>query len=142
MTIRKRTIWIPIIILCLTCSGVFLVIPQDTEPFTPKSSSNLEEPTILAVELLENQSLGWFRARLLLNVTTDVPINMSYFFVGIGESAEKIVSVNSSIFEVSFLSSEIEIFIQPSWNVFPSSFQYQLVVYYINSTTHFSSKYF
>ncbi len=142
MTIRKRGNWVLIIFLYLTCSWVFLAIPQDSGSYTPKSSSFLQEPTILSVDLLENQSLGWFRARLLLNVTTDVPINMSYFFAGIGESAEKIVSVNSSIFVVSNLSSQIEIFIQPSWYVFPSSFQYQLMVYYINSSTHLAQNIF
>ena len=94
----------------------------------------LQQPSVLTVDMLENQSMGWFRARLLLNVTTDVPINMSYFFTGIGDSAEKIASVNSSIFVVSNLSSQIEIFIQPNWKVFPNSFQYQFTLYYINST--------
>jgi hypothetical protein len=60
---------------------------------------------------------------------------MSYFFTGIGASAEKIVAVNSSVFVVSNLSSQIEIIIQPSWNVFPSSFQFQFTLYYINAST-------
>ncbi|MHA1110990.1 MAG: hypothetical protein ACTSRE_07795 [Promethearchaeota archaeon] len=135
ITIRKRDKWIPIIFLILACSGLALGTPHKMDTYSPNPSSVLQEPSVLTVEILENQSMGWFRARLLLNVTTDIPINMSYFYTGIGASAAKIVSVNSSIFVVSNLSSQIEILIRPSWNVFPSSFQYQLTLYYINSTT-------
>jgi hypothetical protein len=101
----------------------------------PTTASDIQEPTVLNVILAENKSIGWFQARVILNVTTDVPINLSYNFEGIGESANHFTPENSSVFLVLNGTSEIEINIQPHWSVFPGSFHYSLKLYYINSTT-------
>jgi len=134
-TIRKCNLFVPIIILA--CIDVCMIseLHNSSELLAPNASTELQEPTVLNVEILENQSMNWFRARLLLNITTDIPINMSYTIVGIGSSTNKVVPVNSDIFIVNNISSLLEIFIQPKWSVFPGSFQYQLTVHYINATT-------
>lgn len=133
-TIRKRFIFL-IILVALAYSGLSQTIQWNSDLITPNSSSNLQEPTVLTVEVLENKSAGWFRARIVLNVTTDIAINMSYFISGMGTNAEKILTVNSSVFIVSNSSSEIEIFIRAHGMVFPTSFQYQMTLFYINATT-------
>ena len=133
--IRRSEKLIPIIFFCLFCSGFYAVLLKDQNLSTPNFSSSLQEPSVLTVDLLENQSIGWFRARLLFNVTTDVPINMSYFISGIGNSTDKISSINSSLFTVSSSSSLIEVLIQPTWKTVPKTFQYQFTLFYINSTT-------
>ncbi len=101
----------------------------------PHVSIYLQEPLFINVELLENHSLNWFRARLLINVSTDIPINMSYVFSGIGDSEGLIPEVNSSVFVISNESSQIEVFIQPVWSAFPRTFHYQFSLFYINITT-------
>jgi hypothetical protein len=120
--------------LVILCSLSYTILWK-VDTVNIESSSKLQEPSILNVSLLKNKSIGWFRTRLVFQVETDVPINMSYYFSGLGENAEKILTTNSSAFEVESGTSQFEIYIQPQWTSFPSSYQYYLSVNYINTTT-------
>ena len=101
----------------------------------PNPSARIEEPTVLEVTSVKNKTIGWFQARMVFEITTDVDINMSYYISGRGNSLDLIPIVNSSAFSVPAGTGQVEIAIKPIWTSFPSSFEYNLSFYYINSTT-------
>jgi hypothetical protein len=115
--------------------GLYQTSQQGYEFDNPNISSTLQEPTVLTIDVLENQSINWFRTRIVLNITVDIPINMSYFISGIEDNADKVLTTNSSIFLITPTSSQIDIILRPLWSVFPSVLHYQLSLYYINATT-------
>ena len=95
----------------------------------------LQEPSILDVNILDNRSLGWFQAQFILNITTDIPINVRYILSGTGVNAQKVKTVNSSIFEISPSNHNFTVIISPSWSTFPGTIHYEFTLFYINATT-------
>ncbi|MBN2156503.1 MAG: zinc ribbon domain-containing protein [Candidatus Lokiarchaeota archaeon] len=134
-TNSKRRTFIDVCLFVLILISIVPISQEVEVESKPNNASDLQEPSFIEVQILENQSFGWFRSRFLLNISTNIPINMSYSLLGLGNNADKILPVNSSVLIISNDNSQIEIMVPIKWMVVPNSYQYQFTLYYINATT-------